>query len=354
MLGGWLILTGITHAQEITQTHEMLIKDMARKKVLHYTRNLELLASTDRSQRDLIENTRARLYSMAENQQIRVYDDFTPPSILEHSAIKERVYLLDTYLKNMHIFYPDNNLKITYGEIEPSEVFYDASKERYFIKVTADRQLKGDFYYQDQRMPYEDKRKVDFYLSAEVKDGIARVGKIFEIDEHKDNTQSFVKATVRGDAQTLEETRQIRAATENAQPYAFRGVKPAYKRGKTYTIQWTGGSSYDLVQLELVSGNNRSNRIPLTSAGQNTNQFVWTVSPALKAGKQYRFQLEDITKDASRTSSSPFVIKRRIPLGAKVAGGLVVGASLAYVVYSIIDAQNMSQQADLPLPPSPR
>jgi hypothetical protein len=355
VLAGFTLLSSSGYAQEISQTHEMLIKEIARKKIVHYTRNLELLASTDRTQRDLIENVRARLYSMAESPEIRVYDDYTPPEVLEQSNLNESTSLLDAYLKNMHIFYPDNSLQINYADFETSDVFYDPDKNRFFIKVSANRQLKGFFHYKDKQIRYEDSKRIDFYLSAEVKDSLAKVGKIFEIDEHKENTAAFAKATIHSDAQTAENTRQIQDARENARPYAFKYVNPVYIRKKTYNIMWQGGSSYDLVQLELVSEKNKSNRIPLTSAGQNNGKFEWTVSPGLKPGIQYRFLLEDITKDEAQTYSKPFTIKRRIPLGAKIAGGLVVSASLAYVIYRVVDAREAPQsQQDLPLPPEPR
>ncbi len=338
-------------AQQINQLQEKVIKDLAFKKVKHYTRSLETLASIDRKDRSTIENLRARLHSMCENQHIRVYEDFIPDEALGESK-KEKTGLLDGYLKNLHLFYPDNSLELTYTDYEISDVYFDADKERYFVKVTGTRRIKGHFYHANELTPFSQTKKIDYYLFAMIKNEDAYVSNIFEIDENKPNTAQFLKAVVSITSQSLDKYEfEQKIARLNAEPLAFKPVKESYRRDKTYTIDWQGGTRYDLIQLELVPENKKLKPVPLATARQNTNQYEWNVSTGIKPGT-YRILMQDITQPDLKILSDPVRIKRKYPLALKAAAGAVVTGGLVFII-STLSNNGGSEGNKLPDPPKP-
>lgn len=118
------------------------------------------------------------------------------------------------------------------------------------------------------------------------------------------------------------------------------------KRGKTYPIAWTGGAGAT-PKIELYKGGSPILNIPYS--GSN-NMADLTIPQKTKPGSDYSIKLTTVTGSVSTNVK----IKRKIPLGLKVAPAVLLGG-VAIVVLTGKGEGNgggdTPEEAELPGPP---
>lgn len=103
-------------------------------------------------------------------------------------------------------------------------------------------------------------------------------------------------------------------------------IRKAYKRGKTYNINWRAGGT-NPIHLELYKGNLR-----LDGAMNHPNNGVYTLSlpKDAKPGKDYRLKISDSRNNDEVVYTPYFKVTPKIPMALKVFGGLaVIGGGVA-------------------------
>ena len=120
----------------------------------------------------------------------------------------------------------------------------------------------------------------------------------------------------------------------------------ALKRGKTYPIAWTGGAGAT-PKIELYKGGSPILNVPYTG---NNNMAELSIPAKTKPGSDYSIKLTT----ASGSTSTDIKIKRKIPLGLKIAP-VVLLAGVAVVVLTGKGDDNggeIKNEEDLPAPPA--
>jgi hypothetical protein len=98
-----------------------------------------------------------------------------------------------------------------------------------------------------------------------------------------------------------------------------------FKRGKTQTISWEGGTGADYLRIVLMNGRNSISDI---GSVPNEGSYNWDIPPGLKPGK-YSIRISGGGKEAI---SRDFTIRRKIPLGLKILPLVAVGVVVAILV----------------------
>lgn len=94
------------------------------------------------------------------------------------------------------------------------------------------------------------------------------------------------------------------------------------KRGKTANLQWEGGTPNQNIKLEVHQGKIKVADIAET---KNTEQYTWAVPKNFKKGKDYSITLSD---GKETVTSSPFMVKARIPLWMKLSPIVIVAVAI--------------------------
>jgi len=85
------------------------------------------------------------------------------------------------------------------------------------------------------------------------------------------------------------------------------------KRGKEYSIRWSGGLVDQMIKIELHS---RAGKIQSWAETQNDGEHVLKLSPKMKTGKGYAFK---ISVGGEEVSSQEVQIRRKIPLALTIS-----------------------------------
>jgi hypothetical protein len=239
-----------------------------------------------------------------EKERTLVFNDLVPPHLVplhlppaaaSRGAADDSLKQLNFYLGDLVRYYP-GGVKLDYGNFTVSDVFYNHSAKWYYVKVTAERNIDGVFVQDSTRAAYQAQDQVDFYVNAEAVGGEIRMGGIYRIqpqglDAAPEVKPPLVEVAV-GNLRIAGEPLQLKPET----------VPKIFKRGKAYTIEWKGGITDDVVQVELVPQDSaRSAAVRSLGAMRNQNRVEFTPSSKDKLGV-YRLK---INTSARAVPSSP-------------------------------------------------
>ena len=105
----------------------------------------------------------------------------------------------------------------------------------------------------------------------------------------------------------------------------------ALKRGKTYMINWTGGTPQIILHFELYKGEKKVG-VNFTDVA-NTGKYKMTLPTSVKPGKDYTFKITDTKNKDEIVYTGKFAVKPKVPLVVKALPVLGVGA-LVYLLTS--------------------
>ncbi len=335
--------TGRIHAQEsITVAQEQFIKTRAASKVRIYTEYIELISRTKDA--DTRESYKQTIYLSCgkEGERTRVFNDLIPPEVLQKNITIESSIQLGSYLSKISEHYPET-IKVGYINPEVSDVFYSRTDDWFFVKVTYDREIDGLFQYKDEKTPYKNTSKVDFYVNASLINGEIKMGGIYGVQPNEPNTATFTKARiVAGSKNDIVLTGKPLKLTTRIKGRHFR-------RGKEYTLEWEGGLADDIIQLDLIPVNTFSARKKVYGPVLNTNSIKFTPVVGDRIGT-YQFRIRNNTTGRF-IQTGYFKISRTIPLAAKIAAGpiLVFGG---IVLWRAIKNRSDNEAIEDPLVPT--
>ena len=118
----------------------------------------------------------------------------------------------------------------------------------------------------------------------------------------------------------------------------------AFKRGKAYTLKWSGGRGDNVLNFELYKGEQKTGTLFKDIA--NTGSWPMTLPKSTKPGRDYYFKITDQNNSDEEVFTDPFVVKAQIPLIAKIAGGAGIAAT-GVILYNLLKLK------EIPPPNSP-
>lgn len=325
-----LLLCYLAQAQpSITVAQEQFLKNRALSKVKVYTEYLELITLTNVGQTEERNMHMQTLFLTLgkDKSNTRVFNDLIPPEVLKKNPSFEPSVRMEPYLKSMTEHYGDK-LKLSYGNLEVSDVFYNKDADWYFVRVTADRTIDGEFQHKAEVTPYKATDKVDFFVNASLKDGQMQVEGIYGAQPHDPNP-AYTKARIKigGDDKLIVDQLIGKPLSVNQET-----VQKKFKRGKPYTIEWDGGLKDDIIQVELVPEDTVSGEVRKGEAILNANRYTFIPSDEDKVG-DYSLRIRNISTGKYAQTNS-FKVRRKVPLGAILAGGAGVIAGVIVTVLS--------------------
>jgi hypothetical protein len=329
----------------ITTAQQQFMQERARNKVKTYAEQLRAFAGArEEAQRERIRQTIYPLLGK-EKERTLVFNDLVPPHLLPaagRGTADDSLKQLNFYLGDLVRDYP-GGVKLGYGNFTVSDVFYNHSAKWYYVKVTAERNIDGVFVRDSTRAAYQAQDQVDFYVNAEAVGGEIRMGGIYRIqpqglDATPEVKSPLVEVAV-GNLRIAGEPLQLKPET----------VPKIFKRGKAYTIEWKGGITDDVVQVELVPQDSaRSAAVRSLGAIRNQNRVEFTPSSKDKLGV-YRLKINNISTGRSILTDA-FTIRRRLPLGATLTAGPVLVGAAVLVGQAVFKEEVPQPIPDPPLP----
>jgi hypothetical protein len=121
-----------------------------------------------------------------------------------------------------------------------------------------------------------------------------------------------------------------------------------FKRGKVYTLSWTGGRRDNILNFELLKDKKKTG--VLFKNISNSGSWDMTLPKNTKPGNDYSFRIADHANSDEEVFSSTFSVKAKVPLVAKIAGGLIIGAVSVFIIN---ENQKNKESEDIPLPGDP-
>lgn len=122
-----------------------------------------------------------------------------------------------------------------------------------------------------------------------------------------------------------------------------------FKRGKANDLAWSGGRGDNILNFELYKGDNLVKSFEERPNNGNTSiTFPIKVRP----GKDYRFRISDSNNRDEVVFSEPFIIKRKIPLGAQLGISFALGVGIGYLIYALLP-EEQTERPDISLPALP-
>ena len=113
------------------------------------------------------------------------------------------------------------------------------------------------------------------------------------------------------------------------------------KRGKEYHLSWTGGSSSNILNIELYKGDTK---VAAFSNIANVGEYNMTIPKGVKPGKGYRLRISDKKNKDDVVFSKEFKIVRKIPLVAQVGGGIIAAGGIYYLITILLQDDDNSIQ----------
>jgi hypothetical protein len=107
--------------------------------------------------------------------------------------------------------------------------------------------------------------------------------------------------------------------------------KVAYKKGQPVDIQWTGGSSSDLITIQLYRGG--AVKSTIVDKSTNSHMHQWQMPRNQKAGKEYTLRVFNSLQPNEFVTSQAFRIKPKVPIIVKLGVLAGVGAG-AFILFS--------------------
>ena len=102
-----------------------------------------------------------------------------------------------------------------------------------------------------------------------------------------------------------------------------------FKRGRPYELTWSGGRGDNVMNFDLYRGDEK---VWTQANVANSGNLTLVIPTNVKPGKKYVFRISDAKNPDEVVYTVQFQIKRKIPLGVKVAAGLVVVGAVGYIV----------------------
>ncbi|GAB3341390.1 hypothetical protein GCM10027429_29660 [Marivirga atlantica] len=101
------------------------------------------------------------------------------------------------------------------------------------------------------------------------------------------------------------------------------------KRGKLYDLTWTGGSSSNILNIELYKGDNK---VALFSNIANVGEYDLIIPKDVQPGKGYRLRISDKSNKDDIVFSDEFKVKRKYPLALQIGAGAVVAGGIYFLI----------------------
>jgi hypothetical protein len=109
------------------------------------------------------------------------------------------------------------------------------------------------------------------------------------------------------------------------------------KRGKLYDLTWTGGSSSNILNIELY---NEGNKVAVFSNIANVGEYSLILPKNTRPGKGYKFRISDKKNKDDVVYSKEFKVVRKIPLGIQIGGGVLVAGGIYFFINSLRSTDN--------------
>lgn len=119
------------------------------------------------------------------------------------------------------------------------------------------------------------------------------------------------------------------------------------KRGKMNDFVWSGGRGDNVLNFELYRGNSL---VETYEERPNTGKTSIMISNNVPPGENYRFKVSDSRNRDEVVYTEPFTVRRKMPLGVKLGGVLVVGIGIGYLIKTLIP----EKENHIPEPPLPQ
>lgn len=112
-----------------------------------------------------------------------------------------------------------------------------------------------------------------------------------------------------------------------------------FKRKRTYNLTWSGGTPQNILNFDLLKGEEKVTTFPdVSNVGHHSFEFPVYIKP----GNGYRFRISDTKNKDELVFTDEFRVKRKIPLSAKLLPGLLLGFG-AYFLFT-----NETSESDIP------
>ncbi|MFZ1809382.1 MAG: Ser-Thr-rich GPI-anchored membrane family protein, partial [Cyclobacteriaceae bacterium] len=85
-----------------------------------------------------------------------------------------------------------------------------------------------------------------------------------------------------------------------------------FKRGKAYTLKWSGGRGDNILSFELFRGDKKTGTLFKDVA--NTGSWSMTLPNNTKPGRDYYFKITDQNNNDEQVNTGLFTVKARVPL----------------------------------------
>ena len=302
--------TAASQAADLLESYEMSLNNLGDPLTTVQEKNYFLT--------DIISN-------IFESEDVLIYNDLDPED-LESKDLTARVYLNNIITKY------NKGLRFIFSDVKISEPFY-LDENSFFVKIELASNLDGIHIEQ----PINTFEALDFYLKYTI-DELYNIAppKIYSITNHRENLDQFSPVTI----------------DQGPNLFNFSFINPSkgvkFRRGKEYRITWKGNPREIPVGLELYLDKKLVYTINPVIIG---NQFSWNIPSDIKLGKGYQIKITNLKNKDNSEYSSVFSIKRKVPLGLKIAGIAALGGAVWYVVTEEPFSSENSEAVLLPEPP---
>jgi hypothetical protein len=119
-----------------------------------------------------------------------------------------------------------------------------------------------------------------------------------------------------------------------------------FKRKRTYHLTWSGGTPQNILNFDLMKGTKKVISFPnVANVGHHAFEFPAYIKPA----KNYHFRISDSKNKDEQVVTTPFRIKRKVPLVIKA---IPVVAFVAVMYLVIAKDKNMGEsEIEMPITP---
>jgi hypothetical protein len=313
----------------ISKANETVIINASQQVVENYTRYLELLASE--SDAELLDVYKAELLKSVEKDSIS--NDLIPPK-RRPAERDQNIDPLTTYFDDISSRYREG-LKMVFSNFKTSKIYNDKERQRFFVKVSADRVIDGTYFYKNEKEAVNYNETIDFYVSIQLQENGLPVSKIYSVFLHEDNLQSFEEVKV----------------VEKSIPIIIEDLdrNQVFKKGKEYELKWDGGEVYERLSLNLYQLGKRGKIATIDSTFFNNNRQRFTIPKSVKVGSNYYFEIKKLDSEEEPFKSRYFKVKRRIPVVATIGVPVAITTLIVYLI--VAQPEAAAVEPDLPESP---